>query len=134
MTALKTAHQRAGAVLATLGLAVAPVGGNLHLAAVQHEICAEHGELAHGEHTHAEVEADGASTIAEEPSHSDEHDHGCVLLASLWSQPLPAHHATITIAPQVPSADQTALAHLPRASRNVLAWAPKQSPPVAVAA
>jgi len=131
---LKRAHHRAAAVLAMLGLAVAPVSGTLHLAAEQHEICAEHGELVHGEHAHAEVEVHSALAVAGEPSHSNEHEHGCILLASLWSQPLPAHHATITVAPQVPSANGIAVTRLPRATGNVLAWAPKQSPPFAFAA
>ncbi len=135
---MNVAHRQVSAVLAVIALAIAPVSSSLHLVAVAHDVCAEHGEVVHGEHPdeHGAVHeaTEDRSTVTGGGTHADPHDHGCVLLASLWTQPLPAHYAVSTVAPCHCGSDTSVAAHQSFATGDVLAWAPKQSPPIRLSA
>lgn len=118
-------------LLALLGAAVflgGQLSASIHLATETHTVCAEHGEIVHGEVHAAGEPGDGPGVGA-----AEDHEHDACLVAVAPRTPV-ATVATITIdeplaraaaAPDTPSLQ----APLLLAERRYH-FAPKQSPPV----
>jgi hypothetical protein len=102
---------------------------SLHQALTPHDICAEHGELVHAEHQAIGETAHGtAPAVDEGPQAEPEHHHCGVVPAAPGRAPVVASDSECAFgaAALEPS---TVLLHRSAVTSDVLAFAPKASPP-----
>jgi len=101
----------------------------LHHALVRHEICAAHGELVHTGETHAETKQFGSVSIDGVRAEHSDTDHCGVIPAS--PPRAPAAPTSIDWSFSAPVLEVAAISSGTNATvPDVLAFAPKQSPPV----
>jgi hypothetical protein len=102
---------------------------SLHQALTPHEVCAEHGELIHADHQPAAAVAQGTAPAVEEgPRAEAEHHHCGVIPASPARAPV-ATRASDCVAGAAALAQASEPFERHVVSADVLAFAPKQSPP-----
>lgn len=115
-----------------VALAVGYVVPALHFGLVQHELCAEHGELRHGSVHSLDVARTSAHPVPaadSAPAFADEHEHCAVIATS------PTAAANVPPPTSVPAlATETSPGSLCRAelahvSLALLLYAPKLAPP-----
>ncbi|HWA72527.1 MAG TPA: hypothetical protein VG937_09340 [Polyangiaceae bacterium] len=104
----------------------------LHFGLVQHELCAEHGELRHsGGHAvvSARPSAHPVAAADSVPEFADEHDH-CAVVAtsSKVAATVPSSASTSTLAAEA-SPSSLSRAELAHVSLALLHYAPKLAPP-----
>lgn len=120
--------------MALLLLFGSSLGQVAHFVAVQHAICAEHGELVelHDDHADSEVGhgSDHGDDEPGQPPGEDDHDH-CEQLARGDRELATLTAPAVGIAPATPSQDIAVppAACVGSASQPLLALAPKTSPP-----
>jgi hypothetical protein len=121
-------------IAASLILACVVLAGQVatfsHAFTTQHSVCAEHGELIHGDGATAlGAPAAGAlDVLAALPE--TEHDHGCGLLTGLSQSCAPLPEPAGLAAPESPDASEPASSALcSPLLQDRLAFAPKTSPP-----
>ena len=127
--------RRIPAWLQALGLlAAALIAGqhalpSLHHGLVQHEVCADHGELVHAGEAHAAADPSSVPALEAEPAPDLGHDHCGTTPSAPTRAPL-APEVSVALAPTREEAAASRFQTLDAAPADVLAFAPKQSPPV----
>ena len=128
MRSRRAALKVLGAITASL-LAAAPLASAIHLLAEPHEVCADHGELVHGDHAQGSSEGDATSAYhAEASSDSHEHDH-CLIGAPAAGASLRPSRVVAATTPVVVLAGTCPQADPDFVSDSLYRIAPKNSPP-----
>jgi hypothetical protein len=124
--------RRSAAILCGIVFAFGVSAGPLHYALVEHQRCAEHGELVHGSddaHGIAVASLDEVDTVSARESHG-EHGHCDVLASTPDDDGVRVGAATVN-ADVAPALQSTVAPIAPRLIATSALWraAPKQSPP-----
>ncbi|HEX6766723.1 MAG TPA: hypothetical protein VF103_14615 [Polyangiaceae bacterium] len=123
-----SAWLRAVAAFATLLIAGDHALASLHQALTAHEVCPEHGELVHTGSVRLRVATHDAGPSVQGAEVEAEHHHCGTVPASPTRAPTVSASSELAVAPL---ADEPTSASLPAPmpATDVLAFAPKQSPP-----
>jgi len=117
-----------GASAAAL-LAAAPLASALHVVAVPHEVCADHGELVHGDHVSTSSAPDETASLGTETqADSHEHDH-CLLGTPAAGASLRPSRVVAASTVAVTDGGFSLRRSAPIASEALYRIAPKTSPP-----
>jgi hypothetical protein len=129
---LPAAHQRRLASLLFLALCcAAQLYLQAHQAFVPHHLCPVDGELAHASHVATDHGAEDVGPALSSPSEDDEHEEHCSLLLGGVQRKVALRSASIGIPPAPRLVRDDVVRSAPRhAAVAVLAYAPKQSPPL----